>query len=87
MYESTVRRLDFIRSASLRFYVIACVAVRQFLVGQRGVTTLEYGLIAVAVIAIVAGGVAILGGAFGDLFSDVEGQLGSAANKVATSIP
>lgn len=63
------------------------VAARSYIVGRGGVTTLEYGLIAVAVIGIVAIGVATLGGAFDGLFDAVSTDLGGAAQKVEDALP
>ena len=76
-------RVDAVRAAWLRLGV----AARLFLVGRRGVTTLEYGLIAVAVIGIVALGVGILGNAFDTMFDAVASDLKSAAKTVGKAIP
>ena len=74
--------LRWLRYPHVRIYV----AARLFLAGRRGVTTLEYGLIAVAVIGIVAVGVGILGGAFKGMFDTVASDLGSAAQKVENAL-
>ena len=42
---------------------------------RTGVSTVEYALIVVAVIAIVAAGAGVLGDAFSDMFGDLKDQI------------
>lgn len=51
------------------------VVVTRFLADLRGVSTVEYALIVVAIIGIIGAGAAVLGGAFGDLFEDLSEQM------------
>lgn len=51
------------------------VVVTRFLADLRGVSTVEYALIVVAIIGIIGAGAAVLGGAFGDLFDDLSEQM------------
>ena len=53
---------------------------REYLVETSGVSTVEYALIVVAVIAIVGVGVATLGNAFDDLFTELSDEMGKAAS-------
>ena len=53
---------------------------REYLMETSGVSTVEYALIVVAVIAIVGVGVATLGDAFNDLFTDLSSEMGKAAS-------
>ena len=80
--EWVVRRVYAVRPAWLRL----CAAARKFLIGRRGVTTLEYGLIAVAVIGIVAMGIGLMGGAFKDMFEAVESDLQGAADQIESAL-
>ena len=50
-------------------------AWKAFLADTRGVSTVEYALIVVAVVAIVGGGAAVLSGTFTDLFDELEQQI------------
>lgn len=52
----------------------------RFAADLRGVSTVEYALIVVALIGIVGAGAVLLGGAFGGLFDDLSAQMGSANN-------
>ena len=51
------------------------ISVKRFFKESRAVSTVEYALIVVAVIAIVGGAAALLGGAFKDLFEDLEDKM------------
>ena len=50
----------------------------------RGVSTVEYALMVVAVIAAVGGVAALLGGAFDDMFEDLSKEIGTAVTAVST---
>ena len=50
-------------------------SVKRFFKESRAVSTVEYALIVVAVIAIVGGAAALLGGAFKDLFTNLETEM------------
>lgn len=54
--------------------------IRSFIVDSRGVSTVEYALIVVAVVAVVGGGAAVLSGAFGDLFETIETDIAQQAD-------
>lgn len=51
------------------------VVVTRFLADLRGVSTVEYALIVVAIIGIIGAGAAVLGGAFGELFDNLSDQM------------
>lgn len=51
------------------------VVVTRFAADLRGVSTVEYALIVVAIIGIIGAGALVLGGAFGDLFDDLSDQM------------
>ena len=53
-------------------------SVKRFFKESRAVSTVEYALIVVAVIAIVGGAAAILGGAFKGLFTELKTEMGGA---------
>ena len=56
------------------------VVVTRFLADLRGVSTVEYALIVVAIIGIIGAGAAVLGGAFGELFTDLSNQMSNIDN-------
>ena len=56
----------------------------QLLKDRTGVSTVEYALITVTVIAIIGSGAAILSGGFKDMFTDVEAQLKDAQTQTKT---
>ena len=58
--------------------------VRVFVASKHGVSTVEYALITLAVIGIVAGGITILGGQFESLWSNLGGQLSAAVSALAS---
>lgn len=60
------------------FWNFAASKGRRFRRNQRGVSTVEYALIVVAVIAIIGVAAAALSGAFNELFNDLSAQLGNA---------
>ena len=62
---------------------VACVV--RFVKESRAVSTVEYALIVVAIIAIVGAGAALLGGAFGDLFEDLDEDMNAAAAATETA--
>ncbi len=80
-----------------RFPFVASIAAQVVEAGRRlavfvrsreGVSTIEYALITVAVIAIVGGAIGLLSGGFNDLFGDLNNELGNAVSnmkKAATS--
>ena len=51
---------------------------------KTGVSTVEYALIVVAVIAIVAAGAGVLGGAFKDMFKDLKTQIETTQQQLKT---
>ena len=59
--------------------------VVRFLLDARGVSTVEYALIVVAIIAIVAVAATLLGDAFETTFQDLSERMTSAAGQVASS--
>ena len=59
-------------------YLAGCV--RGFLKDNRAVSTVEYALIVVAIVAIVGAAGATLSGAFGDLFKDLGDDLSDQAD-------
>ena len=60
------------------------VEIAAFLNDVRGVSTVEYALMVVAVIAAVGGVAALLGGAFEDMFDDLSKEIGTAVDNVTT---
>lgn len=55
--------------------------IREYMVQSSGVSTVEYALIVLAVIGIVGVGIGVLGGAFNNLFDDLEAELSVVASK------
>ena len=53
----------------------------------RGVSTVEYALIVVAIIAIVAVAAGLLGGAFEATFEDLSERMTNAAGQVSSAVP
>lgn len=58
-----------------------------FVQGRGGVSTVEYALITIAVISIVGGSIAILGGSFQDLFDDLGTELDNAQSAATAAGP
>ncbi|MDD9961691.1 MAG: Flp family type IVb pilin [Gammaproteobacteria bacterium] len=58
--------------------------LRDYLAATSGVSTVEYALIVVAVIAIVGVGVASLGGSFNNLFDELASDMAKAASITAS---
>lgn len=54
------------------------ISVKRFFKESRAVSTVEYALIVVAVIAIVGGAAALLGGAFKGLFENLKTEMQTA---------
>ena len=54
--------------------------LRDYLAATSGVSTVEYALIVVAVIAIVGVGVISLGNSFNELFGDLSNEMKAAAS-------
>ncbi|MDE0658802.1 MAG: hypothetical protein OXI79_04040 [Gammaproteobacteria bacterium] len=67
-----------VRDATRRLFARA----KAFLAVKRAVSTVEYALIVVAVVAVVGAGAAILGGAFKGLFEEMEDQMEAAEKTV-----
>ena len=70
-------------------WIEACCQVvaaksKSFVADLRAVSTVEYALMVVAVIAAVGGVAALLAGAFNDMFTDLSTELGSAVTSVTT---
>ena len=61
----------------------AIVSVKCFLLDRRGVSTVEYALIVVAIIAIVGVVAGQLSGAFGTLMADLTTEIGAASDDVS----
>lgn len=59
------------------------VLVTRYVADLRGVSTVEYALIVVAIIGIVGVGAGILGGAFDNLFTDLSTRMTAGAAAVA----
>ena len=57
----------------------------RFVKDPRAVSTVEYALIVVAVIAIVGAAAAMLGGAFDELFDTLETELNNGLNEAANA--
>ena len=51
---------------------------------ERGASMVEYALMVVAIIAVVAAGAAVLTDAFDDMFSDLATELSTAVDQVGT---
>ena len=60
--------------------------VRGFIAESRAVSTVEYALIVVAVIAIVGIGAAMLSGAFKGLFKDLTTEMGKSVDEVQDQV-
>lgn len=61
-------------------------AVARFLGDERAVSTVEYALIVVAIIAILGVAAGALGGAFGTLFNNLADEMNSGFNNVRSAI-
>ena len=59
--------------------------VLEYIEDRTGVSTVEYALIVVAVIAIVGAGAGVLSGAFTDMFTELKTQIDTVQTKLATS--
>ena len=77
-----VRVTSFLRRVGASLAVRLLVIVRTFIASKRAVSTVEYALITLAVIGIVAGGVATLTGQFDTLFD----SLGNRLSEVIASV-
>lgn len=64
----------------------AASRVRVFFAESRAVSTVEYALIVVAVIAIVGIGAGMLSGAFKGLFTDLTTTMGDSVSDVKTKV-
>lgn len=64
----------------------AAGCVRGFFAESRAVSTVEYALIVVAVIAIVGIGAAMLSGAFKGLFKDLTKEMGESVTEVQDQV-
>lgn len=62
----------------LKIYIAASETVRAALTDRKGVSSLEYGVIAAAVIAAVVAGAATLSGAIGTAFTSLAGNITNA---------
>ena len=60
--------------------------IRDFFAESRAVSTVEYALIVVAVIAIVGIGAGMLSGAFKGLFTDLTDTMGDSVSDVQTEV-
>ena len=58
---------------------------KAFLAVKRAVSTVEYALIVVAVVAVVGAGAAVLGGAFKGLFTELKSDIVAAEKAVQKS--
>ncbi len=68
-----------------RLWLRLCAAVARFLADLRGVSSVEYALIVVAIIAIVGIGAATLGDAFEGMFDDLSDRMTAAAGEVSSA--
>lgn len=68
-----------------RVWGSAASAARRFFGDRRGVSTVEYALIVVAIIAIVGAVAAQMGGAFEALFEDLEEEMIEGVGEVETA--
>ena len=59
----------------------------RFLLDVRGVSTVEYALIVVAIIAVVAVAAGLLGDAFTATFADLSDRMTDAAGDVSSAVP
>lgn len=66
--------MNFIRKQFSRLSVLAA----KFATDLRGVSTVEYALIVVGIIGIVGAGVALLGGAFTSMFTELSARMTAA---------
>ena len=64
----------------------AIVSVKCFLLDRRGVSTVEYALIVVAIIAIVGVVAGQLSGAFGALMEDLTTELEGASGEISEAV-
>lgn len=71
--------------ALCELYAQVGAKVTTFVLSPRGVSTIEYALITIAVIGIVGAAVAALGGAFSGLFDTLSDDLDSARSAAATA--
>lgn len=60
--------------------------VKEFVAESRAVSTVEYALIVVAVIAIVGIGAGMLSGAFKGLFKDLTTEMGKSVDEVQKEV-
>lgn len=60
--------------------------VTAFVADLRGVSTVEYALMVVAVIAAVALAAGLLGDAFSELFQDLSGEMTAGVGAVQTAV-
>ena len=58
----------------------------RFLLDVRGVSTVEYALIVVAIIAVVAVAAGLLGDAFTTTFADLSSRMTDAADEVSSAV-
>lgn len=68
-----------------RFIAYMHARVIAFVADIRGVSTVEYALMVVAVIAAVAVAAGLLGGAFKDLFKDVSEEMVKGITKIVST--
>ncbi len=64
----------------------AIVSVKCFLLDRRGVSTVEYALIVVAIIAIVGVVAGQLSGAFGTLMTGLEEEMAGATGEIEAAV-
>ena len=64
----------------------AIVSVKCFLLDRRGVSTVEYALIVVAIIAIVGVVAGQLSGAFGTLMEGLEAEMVGATDEISDAV-
>ena len=74
-------KLRAVRDALGRLYS----QTKAFLAVKRAVSTVEYALIVVAVVAVVGAGAAVLGGAFSGLFGELKKDIVAAEKAVQKS--
>ena len=63
---------------------LRCQVVR-FVKDPRAVSTVEYALIVIAIIAIVGAAAAVLGGAFEDLFDELGNEMTNGINEAGNA--
>lgn len=73
--------MDFFRQLKARFSAL----ITQFLADVRGVSTVEYALIVVAIIAIVGVVAGIMGDAFETMFQDLSERMTDGAEDVSSA--